>query len=529
MPKIVILSQEIYAHSMGDLQNDEIMRPIKAQFVKKCVLESLGKFLNPESLPLELKGFFLHLESEIKNADISKYSDDDLLVWVEQQIQCIQKREQMHMHWNRNAQVNKISVILTRIKSRIFSLAHNLPIKQTEECNEIETIIFEAKKDLKNKVEKEIVLQATTKAIAAYQTMACWPISTRRLAQQEELLVLMKQASSAQSAIEILEQGISHIEQQHVATSFAANLPCYQRQSRLVHHLTKASQEIAMQVKTDYKKTTVEKAVELAINTYLSNDIFYHNRRRRIVAKQLLAQLCADNKLFSQGQEIQKKHKMRSTLDQFIGKIDEEFKNTYFFSRFYQTKRSRLALHLEEIKELLINRNELTVLELENEVKQPIIQAITLILDNSGQRITVDITREMNTLIRTLMEAQTTHAIEAILEGHIRSYLGMAAESGLLTCLKNLLTGQDNIYFSIAVQLESALLDWQARGILPAASGYKTFLKSLASDRQNNENDLQRLEQRYHIKIPREIDKMQAQHQVITQKAKSLLKRIQDL
>ncbi len=35
----------------------------------------------------------LHLEAEIKNSDLSKYSDDELFFWMERQINDIQQRE----------------------------------------------------------------------------------------------------------------------------------------------------------------------------------------------------------------------------------------------------------------------------------------------------------------------------------------------------------------------------------------------------------------------------------------------------
>ncbi len=44
MAKIIILSQEIYAQTIDELQDESILQPIKAQFVKKCILESMHKF-----------------------------------------------------------------------------------------------------------------------------------------------------------------------------------------------------------------------------------------------------------------------------------------------------------------------------------------------------------------------------------------------------------------------------------------------------------------------------------------------------
>ncbi len=103
--------------------------------------------------------------------------------------------------------------MLTRLKLRIFSSAH-------EECNEIETIIFEAKKDFKNQIEKEIIMQLFNKSISAYMATCYWPVSDERHYQHQELLSLIKRAPDAQSAVNVLNQSITHIEQQHIATSF---------------------------------------------------------------------------------------------------------------------------------------------------------------------------------------------------------------------------------------------------------------------------------------------------------------------
>ncbi len=290
--------------------------------------------------------------------------------------------------------------------------------------------------------------------------------------------------------------------------------------------MQKAAQEISDKLKHAQKNNTVEQNIALAINQYLNDDIFYHNRKRRILAQQLLTQLRADNLAYNEGESLQKKYKMRTTLEKFIKKIDEDFKNTHFFSKYYTSKRSRLSTNLEIIKEVLIRNNYLSALELESQVKQPINKTIKLFIQGNTNPT---IARDINTLMTTIQEAQTPHAIEAILEAHIRSYLECANQSDLLTLLKNLLTGTENIYFTLALKLESALLDWQANNILPAASGYKTFLQTLATHRQNNENDLQRLENQYKIKIPRTPKDMQTQANTIQQKASNLLKRIQKL
>ncbi|HLF66156.1 MAG TPA: hypothetical protein VI522_00910, partial [Gammaproteobacteria bacterium] len=126
-------------------------------------------------------------------------------------------------------------------------------------------------------------------------------------------------------------------------------------------------------------------------------------------------------------------------------------------------------------------------------------------------------------------DALTPHAIEAILEGHIRSYFQHAKEADLLTTFKNLIKGEDHDYFIIALRLESALLEGQGLGILPATSGYHTFLARLAQDRHMIESEAQRLERAYGIKIPRNAQLMHNQIDKTKQQAQLLIQRINAL
>lgn len=504
--------------------NEEIFLQIKAQFVKKCMLDVLHQFINVSTLPPELTGFIIHLESEIVNADISICSGDNLLLWFEQKIALIQQRERLYPHWNSCIEANKkMSFVLNRLKSRLFFIPNPSQV-QSEESQEIEAIITAAKHDFKNKVEKQIINEVMTRILNDYQASCFLPIGEVRNLQQQELLAQIMQAANAYQAIDLLQEGMLTIQQHHIGHSFAANWPLYQRKSRLAARLQNALHQISEKIPLDaqQQKTMVEKTVEYAIEKYLEGDLFYHNRQRRLLAYQLLNQLRTDRLCFTSDQIIQKKYKMRSTIEQFIKKADHEFKHTYFFSRFYITKRSRLAVHLESIKEDLINNNYLSALELEADVKQPILQTVRHLANDD--QIDADMMRDINSLINTISNAHSSEAIEAILEGHIRSLLQLTQQTDLLTSLKHLFSG--NIYFKLAIQLESALLEWQANGILPAASGYKTFLETLGADRQTHENELQRLEQKFHIKIPRNPKLMHDENETVQSKASRLFKRI---
>ncbi len=510
-------------------ERDLTFQIIKAGLVKKCILDFIAKYIKINQTPINLFGVILNLESEIISADISFYADEELLIWIEQHIRNMRQKEMLYPQWDKHTPTHKkLSSGLDRLKLRISPLLGARPEIVNQEAHEMEAIIIEARRDLKNKLDKEAVVQAVVTAMNAYKNSSFWPISTSRGEQQRELLLQIHQAQSAKEALKILHQGMMQIEQHHISTSIAANLPFYQRESRLVRHLRQASITLINDIGHEVypKKTFLEKNVEQVVQMYLASDIFYHNRKRRIVACQLLEQLRADNLQFSEGEKLQKKYKMRSTLDYYIQKIDEDFKNTHIFSRFYKTKRSRLAMSLDIVKEGLIRENLLPAFELEKDIKQPIMIVIDNIMQDSKQKLDAELQKGMYSLFNTIKEAQTPHAIEAILEGHIRSYLKCASETDFITTLKNLISCEHNPYLAIALQMESALLTWQEQGILPAASGYKTFLQTLASDRQTHENELQILERIYRIKIPRCPKDMQTQNTKIQQAAKNLLNRI---
>ncbi|MFA6037081.1 MAG: hypothetical protein WC748_03015 [Legionellales bacterium] len=476
MAKIKILNQEISVLSFADLKNEKTLASLKSEILKKSILESLRIYMQSQNLPSEFLGFLLLIESEVKAHAFLSNSNEALLTWLEGLITRIQKREVLYERWHKITQVNKLSIILTQIKTKFFS----------DECmSRLSYILNQAYCELRNQLEFELILQMIEQAIHTYNKTAFWPINEVRRKQQHDLLLLIQQAPNALCALHILTMGIMQIEQHHIVNSMAANCPYFQTKSRLAYQLNLAVQTLSGQV--NHASSSVQTHIEHAINHYLSEDMFYHNRKRRVIALQLLMQLHADNTSFTGDQQLQRKNQMRTTLDNFIQKIDEDFKSTYFFSKFYTQKRSRLALHLESMKIRLIHEGKLSHLELEQEVKLPIIKVITQMINL--EKDDADIVREMNTLLLAIKEAHTPHTIGAILEGHIHCYLQ-----------------ENNRRYAIALKLETDFLSWQTRGLLPATGEYKNFLQKLAHDRQTLENQ-----------------------RPINDKAHALLKRIQNL
>lgn len=533
MSKLIILNQEINADEWS-VQDEAALAPLKAQFLKNCLLELMQGYVKEDNLPLGLVGFIQHLISQIKNADIYQKTDGELVLWLDSQVTLIQEREQNHTHWHMHAPLNKrLSFFVLQLKSRLFFSANQLV--QSDEFKELNAIILNAKRTLQDKIieegrlkERDHILQIVQNHFQAYRKACYWPISLERREQQRALLSYINNAPDTTSILKILNDNLINIEQQHILKSQSANITLFRRASRLTTHLKQAIVEIGRFKKLPYPtQSRVENEVENAVEAYLQDDLFYHNRRRRYNAHRLLIQLRNDGVL-NAADQLQRKYKMRTTLDQFINEIDKEFNSTHFFSKLFANRRSRLAHNLEVAKQRLINQNLLPALELEQDIKQPIVLEIKNILTSLNHE-SLDVTREVTTVCAAILEAKTPEAIEAIIEGHIRSYFKQAYETNCLELLKNMLTRQACPYYTIALKLEHALLNWQAIGLLPATSGYKTFLQTLGEQRQTHENELRCVEQKYGIKIPRDLKSMREYVVDNRRKATSLLDRIKNL
>jgi hypothetical protein len=435
---------------------EELYAHLKFTLIKNSILESISIFVTNENLPNEFHGFLLSLEAEIKNADHLTLSDI---------INRVKIKESSYAHWNRSVKINKMSNILSQLNSRILSDHFHYQCKLLADKEFLR---------LKNQFETEMIVSIIVQAITMYLNTAILPIHQIRLKQQQDMVHHLQSAENASTAMIILYQAIMQIEQHHVSQSFAANCPYYHSKSRLATCLQQAADTLSKNIIRP--KSGVEIYIEQVILDYLNQDLFYHNRNRQIRAKQLLTQLKVDNLSYAPDEILQKKHKMRTTIDDYILKIDSDFKNTYFFSKYYRTKRSRLSVQLESVKTHLICIKELPGFELETDVKAPVIQHIHKIMVDQQQILDADITQEMYSLIQTIQEAKTPQAIESIIAGHIRSYV-QANDSRI----------------NIASHLGTALLTWHSSGLLPSNNEYKSFLEKLASNRQEIENDLQKL------------------------------------
>jgi hypothetical protein len=489
---------------------------LKVKFLKSCIYSLIQLFNQSVKAPQELSGFILHFELNVKKIDLQAYSDDELSSWLAQQVHHISEREHLYATWfNLTPAHQRLSFLLDRLRARLF-------LGQIDAMLQIESSLQEVSTQFIEQLEKDRVCELVEEAMTAYQLYCWWPISQLRRQQQSDLRMALLSANNANDAIKILRKHIQYIRNHHLSNSFCANYLFFNHESRLVVHLHAALTKIACEMKINSNNySPVSLLVEKAIDEYLHEDWFYHNRSRRKLAYQLLAQLQADELRFTSEEIIQRKYKLRSTLDEYIASIDHDFYHTHFFSPFYTIKRSRLSLKLVEIKKQLIESDHLSALELNLDIKQPIVSHLQELLQ--GMDLPKQMQSDIVTLINAVHLAHTPHAIEAAIEAHINSYL---QERDLLTCLKYLLPGQVDHYFVFAIKLEHALLDWQMKGILPAASGYQTFLMTLAANREKNENQIQRIEQQCGIKFPRHLDGMRKINAATQKKALALLNRI---
>ncbi|MGA2655204.1 MAG: hypothetical protein ABSF18_04420 [Gammaproteobacteria bacterium] len=463
MAKIKIFNYMIEFATIDELKYERLFISVKFQMIKSLILDAVEAARIAEGLPNDHIGFLLTLEAEIKNTDHSDKTEQEIMTWYSHIITRIQAREALHARWFKNMGLNKLSKILFQLQTRIATEHFNQQFKQW-----IEDLYL----SLKNQLEIESIAKLVMQAMKLYKSTAIRPIGGIRIEQQKTLLEQLQTAQTPKAAIDILYQHTLQIEQHHIAKSFGPCCPYYQTKSRLASHLNQAADIICRNRK--HQTSYVEACIEHAITQYLQDDIFYHNRKRLVKAKQLLMQLRADISAHTPDQNLQQKYKLRTTLDAYISQIDADFNNTFFFSK-YRKKRSRLACGLEVMKSHLIASNALSALELEQDVKKPIIQKISDIL-NTQSIIDIELIREMNTLINAIKEAQTPHAIESILSGHIRSYMQ-----------------SQGVRVQIAEDLNRALVSWHASNLLPSCSEYKSFLTQLASERQTIENDLRSL------------------------------------
>lgn len=519
MFEISMFNQEITISFHLDLKNEQrLAHELKMAFLKHCISSIIALFIEEKNIPPDLVGAALQFELLIKKIDFVKGDDASIANWLDFHIHQFIKREQSYVNWCKSVPTHKkLSFLLGNLKARLFSEEKTTFIS-------IDKIIRNAKEKLRHQLEQEINQKEKAQVIAAinhawtnYQQSLWWPMGVIRLQQKNNMLASLQQAPDIYAALQILRAHIYEIEGQHVGMSFLANLAFYQRESRLAKALKNVLAEIKLPVADKTAEFSILKQINQALDDYLTDDWFYHNRGRRRLAYQLLAQLQTDN-LNDNTDDVEKAYRMRSTLDHYIHAIDEEFYHTHFFSKYYTKKRSRLALRLEATKSHLIAAGKLPTLELGQDIKKPILDFIKSMLVTYQNES--DICNALTILLRTIDEAKTPHAIEAIIEGHLRT----TYTYDFATWVKNLF-GQNSHCMMIA-HLESALLNWQAAGILPAASDYKSFLQTLAENRQQHENELQRLESSLNIKIPRNIEAMREKGQHLQQQANVLLKKL---
>ncbi len=543
MTTLILFNQEINIDEYAHLPDELLIADLKINFFKYCILDLIRLFMGQAHLPPDLLGFTIHLEVAVKQENINYQSDEQLSNYLNKLITAVRQREQLHRLWSHHVVAQqKLSFLFDKLRLRLFSsevqFAQNKEIIDAKQhiddtLNAAQRQLQKQLLEMREKRQKDLLLVKVKDAFIAYQQLSWRPIATERYEQYLDLLSQIEQANTVSEAAHIIYAQCKLIEHSHSVHSFFANLPFYQHKSRWAFHLQQAFLQGLTELKLDLtvKKSTVVQEVENAIQAYLDLDVFYHNRARKRLAYQLLSQLEKDSKASQPAAQ----YKMRTTLDVHIKKIDEAFTHTYFFSRLYKNKRSRLALNLEVAKEILIRNEQISTLELNLDIKQPILRVLEDLMCSLHRMKQVDaalhaeIRRDFISVRNALVAATTPHAIEALLEGHIRSYLQQAKGADLLTLFKNLLHGEDHVYFIIALKLESALLDWQAQGILPASSGYQTFLSTLAQERNVIESELQRLELSYGITIPRRSSEMRSQNKRTQHQAQALLHRVQAL
>lgn len=303
MAKLAIFNGEIIVTDLKDLQYNDLYNRLQLLMIKSFIENAIKNYLLSESIPIEFRGYLLSVEAKVKNVTQELMTCEQIHLWLFDIINSIKLRESLYAHWRNNNHTNKLSLVLLQLNMRINS---------EQFISQFKIVVDDAFNILKNQLEIEYILSAVLAAIFLYHNNAILSIAEIRQQQQDELIHLIHQAKKPTEALVFLYQSIMRIDQHHTVNSLKANCPYFHSRSRLAAQLDKVAHNA--QKILHYPLSSLEQQVNLAIQYYLSEDWFYHNRKRQLRAQELLAQLRSDNLLCKPEDALQKNIKCAPQL-----------------------------------------------------------------------------------------------------------------------------------------------------------------------------------------------------------------------